>query len=178
MVVAGSGSGRALPKPSARGHFRWGTRIRPRRWPGRAWLVALAGLLALAAGTLPGISAASAAVTPTVVSLTFDNGTASEYTLGYQQALQPNGVNATFYVNSGTVGRTTTMSWSQLSTLASAGNEIGGKTVDGTNLTTLTAQQQINEICNDRPAIISHGLRPASFAYLAGAFNATIETEV
>ncbi len=180
MVVAGSGSGRALPKPSARGHFRWGTRIRPRRWPGRAWLVALAGLLALAAGTLPGISAASAAVTPTVVSLTFDNGTASEYTLGYQQALQPNGVNATFYVNSGTVGRTTTMSWSQLGTLAAAGNEIGGKTVDGTNLTTLTAQQQINEICNDRQTILQHGLKAFSFAYPggAGASNTTIQSEV
>src|SRR6266568_6148077 len=164
MVVAGSGSGRALPKPSARGHFRWGTRIRPRRWPGRAWLVALAGLLALAAGTLPGISAASAAVAPTVVSLTFDNGTASEYTLGYQQALQPNGVNATFYVNSGTVGTSSSkyMSWSQLGTLAAAGNEIGGKTVDGTNLTTLTAQQQINEICNDRQTILQHGLKAFS----------------
>src|SRR6266699_71080 len=178
MVVAGSGSGRALPKPSARGHVRWGTRIRPRRWPGRAWLVALAGLLALAAGTLPGTPAASAAVTPTVVSLTFDNGTASEYTLGYQQALQPNGVNATFYVNSGTVGRTTTMSWSQLGTLAAAGNEIGGKTVDGTNLTTLTTSQQIAEICNDRQNIISHGTTPFTFAYPGGANNSTIQAEV
>jgi len=127
---------------------------------------------------LPGIPVASAATTPTVVSLTFDNDTISEYTLGYQQALQPHGVNATFYVNSGTVGRTTTMSWSQLSTLAAAGSEIGGKTVDGTNLTTLTTQQQIAEICNDRQTLLQHGLKPFSFAYPggAGASNTTIQS--
>src|SRR6266566_8321441 len=180
MVVAGSGSSRALRKPSARGHLSRETRTVRRRWPGRAWLTGLVGLLALAAGMLPGISVASAATTPTVVSLTFDNDTISEYTLGYQQALQPHGVNATFYVNSGTVGRTTTMSWSQLSTLAAAGSEIGGKTVDGTNLTTLTTQQQIAEICNDRQTILQHGLKPFSFAYPggAGASNTTIQSEV
>ena len=42
------------------------------------------------------------------------------------------------------------LSWAQLGTLAAAGNEIGGKTVDGTSLTTLTTAQQISEICNDR----------------------------
>lgn len=112
------------------------------------------------------------------MSLTFDNGTISQYTLGYQQALQPDGVNATFYVNSGTVGRTTTMSWSQLSALAAASNEIDGKTVDGTNLTTLSTSQQISEICNDRQNLLSHGLNPISFAYPNGGFNTTIESEV
>ncbi len=130
----------------------------------------------LASGAL--LAATAGATTPTVVSLTFDNDAISQYTLGYQQALQPQGVNATFYVNSGTVGRTATLSWSQLSTLAAAGNEIGGKTVDGTTLTTLTAAQQIAEICNDRQAIIQHGLSPFSFAYPGGAFTAAIETEV
>src|SRR5260370_25626868 len=72
------------------------------------------------------------------------------------------------------------MSWSQLSTLAAAGSEIGGKPVDGTNLTTLTAQQQIAEICNDRQALLQHGFKPFSFAYPggAGASNTTIQGEV
>jgi peptidoglycan/xylan/chitin deacetylase (PgdA/CDA1 family) len=87
-------------------------------------------------------TAASAAV-QTGVSLTFDNGAISQYTLGYQQALQPRGVPATFYINSGTAGRSTTMSWSQFSTLAAAGDEIGGKTVDGTNLTTLARHSRL-----------------------------------
>jgi peptidoglycan/xylan/chitin deacetylase (PgdA/CDA1 family) len=117
-------------------------------------------------------------VTTTVVALTFDNDTLSSYTLGYQQALQPSGVNGTFYVNSGTVGRSATMSWAQLATLAGSGSEIGGKTVDGTNLTTLSSSQQIAEICNDRQNIISHGITPYTFAYPGGAFNATIQGEV
>jgi peptidoglycan/xylan/chitin deacetylase (PgdA/CDA1 family) len=48
--------------------------------------------------------ASSGAATTTVVTLTFDNNTISEYTLGYTQALQPHGVPATFYVNSGSIG--------------------------------------------------------------------------
>jgi peptidoglycan/xylan/chitin deacetylase (PgdA/CDA1 family) len=174
VVVAKGGKTQGTP---ASGSTHRGGRGRTLRW---ARLAGLAGLLALAAGMLPGIPAASAATTPTVVSLTFDNGTVSQYSLGYQQALQPHGVNATFYVNSGTVGRSTTMSWAQLGTLAAAGSEIGGKTVDGTNLTTLTAQQQIAEICNDRQALLQHGLKPFSFAYPggAGASNTTIQSEV
>jgi Polysaccharide deacetylase/Chitobiase/beta-hexosaminidase C-terminal domain len=120
----------------------------------------------------------AAAASKTVVALTFDNGNNSQYTLGYQQALQPHGVNATFYVNSGSIGNSAKMSWSQLSALAAAGNDIGGKTVDGTSLTTLSTSQQIGEICNDRQTLISHGLSPDTFAYPGGAFNATIETEV
>jgi peptidoglycan/xylan/chitin deacetylase (PgdA/CDA1 family) len=114
----------------------------------------------------------------TAVSLTFDNGAISQYTLGYQQALKPHGVKATFYINSGVTGGVNHLSWSQVSALARAGNEIGGKTVDGTTLTSLTTQQQISEICNDRQAIIAHGLTPGSFAYPGGAFNPSIETEV
>ncbi len=152
--------------------------------PGSAQAPGTAELIGVACPSVRTCEAVGIAVVVTFpvaqnfVSLTFDNGAISQYTLGYQQALQPHGVKAAFFVNSGVMGGTNHISWSQLSTLASAGNEIGGKTVDGTNLTTLTAQQQINEICNDRQAIISHGLRPASFAYPAGAFNTTIETEV
>src|ERR1051326_4209992 len=119
-------------------------RVLPHAWRGKArarWLrrAGLAGLACVfAAGTtaLPGIPAASAA-TGTVVSLTFDNGAISQYALAYQQALQPHGANATFFVNSGTVGASGNfMSWAQLGTLAGAGNDIGGKTVNATNLTT------------------------------------------
>jgi peptidoglycan/xylan/chitin deacetylase (PgdA/CDA1 family) len=135
-------------------------------------------VLLAGAVTAVAVPLAASSATQTAVSLTFDNGAISQYTLGYQQALQPRGVNATFYINSGTVGRSTTMSWSQLSTLAAAGDEIGGKTVDGTNLTTLITSQQIAEICNDRQAVLQHGLQANSFAYPGGAFNTTIQSEV
>jgi peptidoglycan/xylan/chitin deacetylase (PgdA/CDA1 family) len=135
----------------------------------------------LAASGVVFAAPAAVATTSTVVSLAFDNNTLSQYTLGYQQALQPHAVNATFYASSGSVSNSSStkyMSWSQLSALAAAGNEIGGKTVDGTSLTTLSTSQQISEICNDRQNFLSHGLKPFTFAYPGGAFNTTIESEV
>ena len=131
-----------------------------------------------AAGTtaLPGITAASAA-TSTVVSLTFDNGAISQYTLAYQQALAPHGANATFFVNSGTVGASGNfMSWAQLGTLAGAGNDIGGKTVNATNLT--TDPNPTAQVCNDRAALLQHGLTPVAFAYPGGTQNATVQAIV
>ena len=159
--------------------MQWNRRRRPHRRLARHSRLALAGfsiVLTISAAALA--TPAAGATASTVVSLTFDNGTISQYTLGYQQALQPHGVDATFYVNSGTIGRSATMSWAQLSALAAAGDEVDGKTVDGTNLTTLTTQQQISEICNDRQTLIQHGLNPVSFAYPGGSSNSTIQTEV
>ena len=122
--------------------------------------------------------ASSGAATTTVVTLTFDNNTISQFSLGYTQALQPHGAPATFYVNSGTIGGSKNfLSWDQLTTLAAAGNEIGGKTVDGkVNLKTTTdLQTKIDEVCNDRQALVQHGFSPTSFAYPFAAFDATAE---
>lgn len=141
------------------------------------WVRAVFSVLLAATGVAL-IAPAASAATLTAVSLSFDNNTVSEYTLGYQNALQPAGVNGTFYINSGTIGSSAKfMSWSQVSSIAAGGSEIGGKTVDGINLTTLSAQQQINEICNDRQNIMSHGTTPITFAYPAGASNSTIQSE-
>jgi len=153
----------------------------------RSWLrghrrQALTGFSVLiAAGGIVVPAVPAAAVSGTTVTLTFDNNTLSQYALGYQQALQPHGVNATFYVSSGSVSNSSStkyMSWSQLSALLAAGNDIGGKTVDGISLTTLTTQQQISEICTDRQNLLQHGLKPDTFAYPGGAFNTTIQAEV
>jgi peptidoglycan/xylan/chitin deacetylase (PgdA/CDA1 family) len=180
----------AVPSPGGNGVGGVGTLMRTRSEPyglvrrlGRRYRghhrLAMAGFSVLLAASGVALTApAAVATTSTLVSLSFDNDTISQYTLGYQQALQPHGVTATFYVSSGTVGGSARMSWSQLSTLAAAANEIGGKTVDGTSLTTLTVPQQISEICNDRQAMLQHGLTPFSFAYPGGAFSTSIETEV
>jgi peptidoglycan/xylan/chitin deacetylase (PgdA/CDA1 family) len=148
---------------------------RHRRLP--AWgRTALSVLLAVA--WIPLIAQATSAATSTVVSLNFDNNAANQYYLGFQDALQPAGVDATFYINSGTLGTSNKLSWSQVSSLAAAGDDIGGKTVDGTNLTTLTAPQQVSEICTDRQNILSHGITPIAFAYPSGASNSAIQAEV
>jgi peptidoglycan/xylan/chitin deacetylase (PgdA/CDA1 family) len=135
-------------------------------------------MLVVTAIAVSGSDTSLGATTQTLVSLTFDNGTAGQYTLGYQQALAPAGVKATFYVSSGTVGQGPGfMTWGQLSDMASNGQDIGGKTVDGGNLMPLSPSQQTAEICNDRQALISHGLAPSTFAYPEGAYNAAIQAE-
>lgn len=134
--------------------------------------------LLLAVAWIPFAAQATSAATSIVVSLNFDNNLASLYTLGFADALQPAGVNATFFINSGTIGSSNKLSWSQVSSLAAAGNDIGGKTVDGINLTTLGAQQQVSEICGDRQNIISHGMTPIAFAYPSGASSAAIQADV
>ncbi|HXJ65949.1 MAG TPA: polysaccharide deacetylase family protein, partial [Actinomycetota bacterium] len=138
-------------------------------------MAALAVVVALAlVPLLPSVS--EAATGPTTVTLTFDNNTISQYNLAFQQALQPHGAHATFFINSGTVGSSKNfMSWTQLSDLRNAANEIGGKTIHGINLKNTTDfQTKVDEVCNDRQAILQHGLGPAvSFAYPGGAFDQT-----
>ncbi len=149
-----------------------------RRGGRRAALVCTAVSVGLAMAGLAAVSQAASAQTATVVSLNFDNDTYSEYTLGYEDALQPAGVDATYYINSGTIGTSNHLTWSEVQTLYAAGDDIGGKTVDGTNLTTLSTSQQISEICNDVQNMKAEGITPLSFAYPSGAYNTTIEAEV
>ena len=132
-------------------------------------------ILMFGLGTLGAVGARAAG--STIVSLTFDNDTLSAYNLGFAQALQPQGVHATFYVNSGTVGSASGfMSWADLSALAAANDEIGGKTVDGADLT--TDPNATSDICNDRQNLIAHGITPYTFAYPDGDYNSTTESEV
>jgi peptidoglycan/xylan/chitin deacetylase (PgdA/CDA1 family) len=123
---------------------------------------------------------AQAATGPVKVSLTFDDTQLSQYTLGYQRALQPHGAHATFFVNSGIVGSGAgKLTWAQLQAMNAQGNEIGGKGVNGTNLTQLSTAAATAEVCNDRQALIAHGLtNPISFAYPFGARNAAVKTIV
>jgi peptidoglycan/xylan/chitin deacetylase (PgdA/CDA1 family) len=164
-----------MPRERTGGHGRMRPRGRYRRSP--ACLRAALSLV-LAVAWIPFVAQATSAATSIVVSLNFDNNLSNEYTLGFADALQPAGVNATFFINSGVIGSSNKLSWSQVSSLAAAGNDIGGKTVDGINLTTLSAPQQVSEICSDRQNIISHGITPIAFAYPSGASNAAIQADV
>jgi Chitobiase/beta-hexosaminidase C-terminal domain len=65
------------------------------------------------------------------------------------------------------------MTWAQLSTLSAAGNDIGGKTVNSTNLK--TDPNPTAQVCDDRAALRQNGLDPVAFAYPGGAFDATVE---
>jgi peptidoglycan/xylan/chitin deacetylase (PgdA/CDA1 family) len=149
-----------------------------RRKSTRFRMGARVALLALLVSVLPALATSlpARAAGGTAVSLEFDDGSASQYTVAYQQALQPAGVNATFFVKSGTIGNSGNMTWTQVQALAAAGNDIGGKTVNSANLT--TDPNPTAQVCNDRQALIQHGLTPVAFAYPGGAYNSAVQTIV
>jgi Polysaccharide deacetylase len=76
---------------------------------------------------------------------------------------------ATFFVNTGTVGAPGKLTWEELQSFAAAGDEIGGHTVDHVNLK--TAPDARHQVCDDRAALVAHGLDPLSFAYPYGAYD-------
>lgn len=143
----------------------------------------LTGLTALAAGTLLGMSWVVAAVpvhaaAGTVVSLTFDDGDESQYSLAFQRGLQPRGMHGTFYIVTGNTGvNSGAMTWPQLASLYGDGNDVGGHTVDHIDLTSssYTLAQKTAEVCDNFQALTDHGLNPVSFAYPYGAYDAAAE---
>jgi peptidoglycan/xylan/chitin deacetylase (PgdA/CDA1 family) len=111
------------------------------------------------------------AATNTVVSLTFDDGSASQYST--LSMLSAHGMNGTYYINSGLVGSSSYyMTWPQLHDLYNAGNDVGGHTVDHADLTKLSTANATAEVCNDRTSLINNGFSPVtSFAYPYAAVN-------
>lgn len=139
----------------------------------------LAVALLLAVAVLPS-TFAEGATGPVTVSLTFDDNFLNQYTLGYLNALKPHQVSGTFFINSGIIGSSNSkLTWNQLTDMASNGDEIGGKTVDGVNLTNIGAAAATSEVCNDRQALVAHGITdPTSFAYPSGANNSSVQSIV
>jgi peptidoglycan/xylan/chitin deacetylase (PgdA/CDA1 family) len=119
---------------------------------------------------------AAAKAGPTLVSLTFDDGTADQYQVG--SMLAQDGVRGTFYINTNNVGASSFMTWAQLSALAGGGNEITGHTLDHVDLTTVTSTEATRQVCDDRQALISHGYNPIDFAYPFGATNTAVRSIV
>jgi peptidoglycan/xylan/chitin deacetylase (PgdA/CDA1 family) len=136
-------------------------------------------LIALAATSVFGLVwltvAPAHATTNTVVSLTFDDGSASQYST--LSMLSAHGMNGTYYVNSALLGSSSYyMTWSQVHDLYNAGNEIGGHTLHHKNLTTLSTAAATTEVCDDRTNLINAGLTPVtSFAYPDAASNSSVE---
>jgi peptidoglycan/xylan/chitin deacetylase (PgdA/CDA1 family) len=135
--------------------------VRPvRRLAMRTAVVAIAVLAA---------SAASANAAQTVVSLTFDDGIATQYT-DARPALASHGMKGTFYINSGNLGANDYyMTWANVATIAADGSEIAGHTLNHKRLTSLTATEQRRQICDDRTALQNRGYTVTDFAYPYGA---------
>ena len=123
------------------------------------------------------LAPAVAKAAPTIVSLTFDDGTADQYAA--RTMLAQHSLHGTFYINSNNIGLSPSfLSWNQVADLAADGNEIAGHTLDHVDLTSVTSTEATRQVCNDRQALISHGFATTDFAYPYGASNASVESIV
>jgi peptidoglycan/xylan/chitin deacetylase (PgdA/CDA1 family) len=113
---------------------------------------------------------------PTLVSLTFDDGSSDQYSL--RSLLAKHAMLATFYVSSGAVGMPGVMTWGQLADLAADGHEIGGHSRDHVHLASLSAGEARRQIEGDRQALLSRGFDVSDFAYPYGEHNASVEAIV
>ncbi len=99
----------------------------------------------------------------TVVSLTFDDTGADNFQVG--ALTEARGMRATFFVNSGRVGQSGSLSLQQLIAREDAGHEIAGHTITHAHLTAISEDEARREICNDRASLLEAGFRITSFAY-------------
>jgi peptidoglycan/xylan/chitin deacetylase (PgdA/CDA1 family) len=105
----------------------------------------------------------------TVVSLTFDDGDADNYSV--RSALTENNLRATFYVVSGFTNSNGYMTDDQLRDLYNDGNEIGGHTLSHVKLTEVRGAELKREICQDRTNLLAYGFEVTSFAYPFGHYD-------
>ena len=136
-------------------------------------ILGAAAVLAAAATALTPAAAQASPINPLAVTLTFDDGFADE--VPAQTLLQDHGMVGTFYINSGLIGLPGYMTRSQLDDIAAHGHEIGGHTVSHQDLTTLDADEQNRQICQDRNTLLSWGFQVTSFAYPFANLSPSLE---
>jgi peptidoglycan/xylan/chitin deacetylase (PgdA/CDA1 family) len=111
-----------------------------------------------------------------VVSLTFDDGVASQRTAA--ELLTARGLRGTFYVCSGSVGGEGHLGWDDLRALVAQGHEIGGHTTGHPHLPALNVSEARREIESDRLALLERDLNPVTFAYPYGESSPEVESIV
>lgn len=134
-----------------------------------------AGVFALSRPS--GVTSAAERPTPgtTIVSLTFDDGFAVQSAA--VEILAKHQLRGTFYINSGVVGQSARyMSWAQVRSIAAAGHEIAGHTIDHPHLSQLGEADQRHQICDDRATLLELGFSVTSFAYPYGETNPPAES--
>jgi peptidoglycan/xylan/chitin deacetylase (PgdA/CDA1 family) len=137
--------------------------------PRKAFALLVPALLAAALAT----SAPAADAAPLTVTLGFDDGYADQTRAA--DILGRDGMTATYFLISGLLDRPGRLTTAQALALQTAGNEIGGHTVDHPFLSQLTTAQQRTEICADREALAAKGFAVRSLAYPHGDYSAETE---
>ena len=99
----------------------------------------------------------------TVVSLTFDDGRASNAMAG--RMLAEHGLAGTFFVSSGKIGEPGFLTLSDLDELALLGNEIGGHTAMHIDVESADLDEARRQVCIDRTTLVDWGFPVRSFSY-------------
>lgn len=109
----------------------------------------------------------------TVVSLTFDDGNASQ--LSAIEVMDELDMEGTFFVNSSVLDTEGYLSLEQLDQMVVNGHEIGGHGVQHRNLAELDIEEAQRQICLDRKNLVFWGYHGTSFAYPEAGTSAAVE---
>jgi peptidoglycan/xylan/chitin deacetylase (PgdA/CDA1 family) len=112
-----------------------------------------------------------------VISIAFDDNYDNQFQNAFP-LLQNYGIVGTFYVVTDHVGLPGYMTYSQLQTLQSNGNEIGSHSKTHTTLTSLSELEIRQECSLSKQALESHGLTVTDFAYPNGPTNDFVDSIV
>ncbi len=134
------------------------------------WIASVA-LAAVFTTVLPPASSV-AAIAPTIVSLTFDDGNADQAAAA--ASMRTAGLAGTFYITDSWIGAPGYLTGAQLSEMNAAGHEIGGHTVTHPDLIDIDLAEASRQICNNRATLQGWGYRPVSFAYPFSDSNAAV----
>ncbi|NTW03154.1 MAG: polysaccharide deacetylase family protein [Oscillochloris sp.] len=108
------------------------------------------------------------------VAITFDDGYRDAYSAALP-VLQQYGATATFYIVSGFVGHEAYMGWDEIRALYYAGMEIGAHSISHIDLTTLSHDENADQIARSGAEIAAQIGQPVrSFCYPAGQFTPDI----
>jgi len=132
-------------------------------------LIVMAGCTGTPATPAPTATKENITFKNTVVSLTFDDGDADNYSV--RSVLADNNLHATFYVVSGFTNSNGYMSDDQLRDLYNDGNVNGGNTLRHVKLSDARGEELRREVCQDRSNLVASGFEVTSFAYPFGHYD-------
>ncbi|PPF86615.1 polysaccharide deacetylase [Pseudoclavibacter sp. RFBJ3] len=133
-------------------------------------------VLATGAGAAPISPSAPAADALPVVSLTFDDGNIDQL-LGVD-ILDRYDLDGTFFVQSGALDTDGYFSTGDLTRLSAAGHEIGSHTTGHVDLSTISRDEAVRQVCTDRANLADLGFVTTSFAYPFAGFSESAKAAV
>lgn len=129
-------------------------------------LISLFALPVTPAFGLPASSTPTVAAA-TVVTLTFESTHRTQN--DFAALLAEHGMVGTFYVNSAYLDYPAYLSVEDLRAIAREGNEVGGASLYGNDLSAMSERRARQEICDDRTTLTKLGFEVTSFSYPQGS---------